>query len=106
MKIFSSTSVNKKTKTSEEVKKNHNYILYLERIISKYYDEASQVLRIFQAFSELVTMEVIDDCKAYTEKEMQLNLEEYEGYFEDLRLFKRLLQSVPNVIFMTMFEGK
>jgi len=76
---------------------------HTEELISKFYDEAIQLLEIFKPFHEITSGEVIEEYKAFALKE-DLSLEECEFHINEIETIYNVIQGIPKVFFMTMFE--
>ena len=76
---------------------------HVQELISTYYDEAIQILVIFIPFKPIVSGEILEDCKTFTQKE-NIVLEEYEQYITEINLILKEIEKIPEVFFMTMFE--
>ncbi len=76
---------------------------YVQNLISTYYDEAYQLLQIFSPFKEIASGGIMEDYKAFVQKE-NLVLEDYEFHVNEIDSMLAVIRGIPKVFFMTMFE--
>eukprot|EP00831_Metopus_contortus_P002757 TRINITY_DN11019_c0_g1_i5.p1 TRINITY_DN11019_c0_g1~~TRINITY_DN11019_c0_g1_i5.p1 ORF type:complete len:345 (+),score=81.96 TRINITY_DN11019_c0_g1_i5:128-1162(+) len=76
---------------------------YVQKLISVFYDEAYQLLKIFDSFKEISSGEILDDCRSFAEKDVVV-LGEYEEYISELNYILSEFDKIPKVFFLTMFE--
>ena len=76
---------------------------YVQNLISTFYDEAYQLLQIFSPFKEIASGEIVEDYKAFVQKD-NLVLEDYEFHINEIDSMLTVVRGIPKVFFMTMFE--
>lgn len=80
-----------------------NYRLHIQNTISKFYQEASQLLKLFAPFKRIISKQILVDYAAFTAKE-PIVLEEYRECVGRIDKYAEIIGEVPKVLFMTMFE--
>lgn len=89
--------------TDRAENKYYQYKMHIRTIISRFYNEAAQLLQIFTPFAEILNGGAMEEYKAFISKE-NLILEEYEFHIKEIDTMLGVVSEIPRTFFMTMFE--
>ena len=89
--------------SSKPESKYANYKLHIQNTISKYYSEATQLLKVFSPFKWIINKQILVDYATFTEKE-PIVLDEYREHIKEINVLIEIINEIPKVFFMTMFE--